>query len=87
MQALGSLYRTGNYAANLINGGIPIRRINGDDVLKPSKSIKDLARKKALRNYTKLESEHIFLEEDQEYDDEGEKRETEEKDDNGFYFW
>ncbi len=94
MQALGALYRTGNYATNLINNGIPIRRINGDDVLKPNKSIKDLARKKALRNYTRLESEHVFLEdfleENQEYDDgEGEKRETEKKNnnDNVIRFW
>ena len=93
MQALGALYRTGNYAAYLVNSGIPIRRINGDDVVKPNKSIKDLARKKAMRNFTKLESEHVFLEdfleEEQEHDDEGEKRETEEKknNDNGLRFW
>ena len=94
MQALGALYRTSNYATYLVNSGIPIRRINGDDVLKPNKSIKDLARKKALRNYSKLESEHVFLEdfleENQEYDDgEGEKRETEKKNnnDNGIRFW
>ena len=93
MRALGALYRAGNYATYLVNSGIPIRRINGDDVVKPNKSIKDLARKKAMRNYTKLESEHVFLEdfleEDQEYDDEGEKRETEEKknNDNSLRFW
>ena len=95
MKTLGALYRTGNYATNLINNGIPIRRINGDDVLKPNKSIKDLARKKALRNYVKLESEHVFLEdfleEDKEYDDEDneEKEEAEDKknNDNGFHFW
>ena len=94
MQALGALYRTSNYATYLVNSGIPIRRINGDDVLKPNKSIKDLARKKAMRNFTKLESEHVFLEdfleEDQEYDDdEGEKRENEKKNNNnsGIRFW
>ena len=93
MRALGALYRAGNYATYLVNSGIPIRRINGDDVVKPNKSIKDLARKKAMRTYTKLEAEHVFLEdfleEDQEYDDEGEKRETEEKknNDNSLRFW
>ena len=95
MQALGALYRTGNYATYLVSSGIPIRRINGDDVLKPNQSLKDLARKKAMRNFTKLESEHVFLEdfleEDQEYDDEdkeGEDDTEEERNNyNGLRFW
>ena len=91
MQALGALYRTGNYATYLINSGIPIRMIKGVDVLKPNKSIKDLARKKALRNYTKLESEHVFLEdfleENQKYDEADEEKEDKKNNDSGFHFW
>ena len=91
MQALGALYRTSNYATYLINSGIPIRMIKGVDVLKPNKSIKDLARKKALRNYTKLESEHVFLEdfleENQEYDEADEEKEDKKNNDSGFHFW
>jgi len=91
MQALEALYRTSNYATYLVNSGIPIRRINGDDVLKPNKSIKDLARKKAMRNFTKLESEHVFLEdfleENQEYDEADEEKEDKKNNDSGFHFW
>ena len=62
IQALNAIYRTGNYGVNLINNGIPIVRINGNDVLKPNKSIKDVARKKALRDYQKLTSNDLFRE-------------------------
>ena len=62
MQALGAIYRTGNYGSYLINNGIPIVSINGNDVVKPNQQLKDLARKKAMRNFTKLESEHVFVE-------------------------
>ena len=62
MQALGAIYRTGNYGSYLINNGIPIVSINGNDVVKPNQKLKDLARIKAMRNFTKLESEHVFVE-------------------------
>ena len=62
MQALGAIYRTGNYGSYLINNGLPIININGNDVVKPNQQLKDLARKKAMRNFTKLESEHVFVE-------------------------
>lgn len=62
IQALNAIYRTSNYGVNLINSGIPIVRINGYDVLKPNKSIKDVARKKALRDYQKLTSNDLFRE-------------------------
>ena len=72
MNTINGIYRTGNYTANLINGGIPITRINGDSVVKPNQSIKDLARKKALRDYSKLISQDYFredfLEDYHEYD-------------------
>ena len=62
MQALGAIYRTGNYGSYLINNGLPIISINGNDVVKPNQQLKDLARKKAMRNFAKLESEHVFVE-------------------------
>lgn len=62
MQALGAIYRTGNYGSYLINNGIPIVSINGNDVVIPNQQLKDLARKKAMRNFAKLESEHVFVE-------------------------
>ena len=46
----------------MINNGIPIVSINGNDVVKPNQKLKDLARIKAMRNFTKLESEHVFVE-------------------------
>ena len=36
MQALGAIYRTGNYGSYLINNGLPIISINGNDVVKPN---------------------------------------------------
>ena len=62
MQALGAIYRTSNYGSYLINNGLPIISINGNDVVKPNQQLKDLARKKAMRNFAKLESEHVFVE-------------------------
>ena len=62
IQALGAIYRTGNYGSYLINNGLPIISINGNDVVKPNQQLKDLARKKAMRNFAKLESEHVFVE-------------------------
>ena len=91
MQALGAIYRTGNYGSYLINNGIPIVSINGNDVVKPNQKLKDLARIKAMRNFTKLESEHVFLEdfleENQEYDEADEEKEDKKNNDSGFHFW
>ena len=69
MQALGAIYRTGNYGSYLINNGLPIISINGNDVVKPNQQLKDLARKKAMRNFAKLESEHVFVEDFLDYDE------------------
>lgn len=62
MQALGAIYRTGNYGSYLINNGLPIISINGNDAVKPNQQLKNLIRKKAMRNFAKLESEHVFVE-------------------------
>lgn len=88
MQALGAIYRTGNYGSYLINNGIPIVSINGNDVVKPNQQLKDLARKKAMRNFAKLESEHVFVEDflDDENSDVPEDFYPVKKNNNGFYF-
>jgi hypothetical protein len=88
MQALGAIYRTGNYGSYLINNGLPIISINGNDVVKPNQQLKDLARKKAMRNFAKLESEHVFVEDflDDENSDVPEDFYPVKKNNNGFYF-
>lgn len=88
MQALGAIYRTGNYGSYLINNGLPIISINGNDVVKPNQQLKDLARKKAMRNFAKLESEHVFVEDflDDENSEVPEDFYPVKKNNNGFYF-
>lgn len=55
-------YRNSNYVAYLLNSGIPLANINGESVMKPSSSIKSLARKKALKNYAELRGETLLRE-------------------------
>ena len=62
ISALNAIYRTNNYLTQLVNGGIPVIRINGNDVVKPNTSIKNLARKKAMGDYSKLLSDLSFRE-------------------------
>ena len=91
MQALGAIYRTGNYGSYLINNGLPIISINGNDVVKPNQQLKDLARKKAMRNFAKLESEHVFVEDFLDDDENNDVPEDcypvkKNNNNNGFYF-
>ena len=91
MQALGAIYRTGNYGSYLINNGLPIISINGNDVVKPNQQLKDLARKKAMRNFVKLESEHVFVEDFLDDDENNDVPEDcypvkKNNNNNGFYF-
>ena len=91
MQALGAIYRTGNYGSYLINNGLPIISINGNDVVKPNQQLKDLARKKAMRNFAKLESEQVFVEDFLDDDENSDVPEDfypvkKNNNNNGFYF-
>ena len=68
-----------------------INVFNGNDVVKPNQQLKDLARKKAMRNFAKLESEHVFVEDFLDDDENSEVPEDfypvkKNNNNNGFYF-
>ena len=72
--------------------GLPVPFFIENFTLKgTSKALARLTGIKSLADAEEIAGSDVFARRssinDQEYDDEGEKRETEEKDDNGFYFW
>lgn len=56
IDAVYSNYRTSNYTARLLNNGLPLLNINGTSVFKPDSSIKNVARKKTMDDYSRLRS-------------------------------
>lgn len=62
MMALNGIYRTSNYTSRLINNGLPVVKINGNNIIKADKSLKDAARKKALEDYSRLRARRLEVE-------------------------
>lgn len=62
MMALNGIYRTANYTSRMINNGLPVVKINGNTVIKADKSLKDVARKKAQEDYSKLRTMKLVAE-------------------------
>ena len=52
------------YIAYLLTGGIPVVKPNGTFILKPNNEIRNVARKKALTNYSQLRQENTLPEEE-----------------------
>ena len=71
IKALNAIYRTSNYASRLINNGLPVVKINGNNIIKADKPLKDLARKKSMDDYSKLRTLELISEDFmEEYPDE-----------------
>ena len=62
IKALNAIYRTSNYASRLINNGLPVVKINGNNIVKADKSLKDAARKKTMDDYSKLRTLELISE-------------------------
>ena len=62
IKALNAIYRTSNYTSRLINNGLPVIKINGNNIIKADKSLKDLARKKTMDDYSKLRTLELISE-------------------------
>lgn len=62
MVALNGIYRTSNYTSRLINNGLPVVKINGNNIIKADKSLKDAARRKALEDYSRLRARRLEVE-------------------------
>lgn len=59
MMVLNGIYRTSNYTSRLINNGLPVVKINRNNIIKADKSLKDTASKKLLEDYSRLRARRL----------------------------
>ena len=64
IKAANAQYRVLAYIAYLLTGGIPVVKPNGTFILKPNNEIRNVARKKALTNYSQLRQGNTLPEEE-----------------------